>query len=145
ARRHAARPGPSRASARPSGVAPDPADLAAAGPGARSSAPPPPADPAAAARHGTQHAERGSPAIDWRTPLGWTDPVLLVRRGFRTVFDTLQDRLAATFKPLRGRGRLSESAIEATPREIRIALLEADVALPVVRTFIEAVRERARG
>jgi signal recognition particle subunit SRP54 len=61
------------------------------------------------------------------------------------VFDTLQDRLAATFKTLRGKGRLSESDIDATTREIRIALLEADVALPVVRTFIEAVRERARG
>ncbi|HKE68115.1 MAG TPA: signal recognition particle protein [Nocardioidaceae bacterium] len=61
------------------------------------------------------------------------------------MFDTLQDRLAATFKTLRGKGRLSESDIDATTREIRIALLEADVALPVVRTFIEAVRERARG
>jgi signal recognition particle subunit SRP54 len=61
------------------------------------------------------------------------------------VFDTLQDRLAATFKTLRGKGRLSESDIEATTREIRIALLEADVALPVVRTFIDSVRERARG
>jgi signal recognition particle subunit SRP54 len=61
------------------------------------------------------------------------------------VFDTLQDRLAATFKTLRGKGRLSESDIDATTREIRIALLEADVALPVVKTFIDAVRERARG
>ncbi|MGH3485862.1 MAG: signal recognition particle protein, partial [Nocardioidaceae bacterium] len=61
------------------------------------------------------------------------------------MFDTLQDRLAATFKTLRGKGRLSESDIDATTREIRIALLEADVALPVVRTFIDAVRERASG
>ncbi len=61
------------------------------------------------------------------------------------MFDTLQDRLAATFKNLRGKGRLSESDIEATTREIRIALLEADVALPVVKAFIDAVRERARG
>ena len=59
------------------------------------------------------------------------------------VFDTLSDRLAATFKNLRGKGRLSEADIDATAREIRIALLEADVALPVVRTFIKQVKERA--
>jgi signal recognition particle subunit SRP54 len=61
------------------------------------------------------------------------------------VFTTLSDRLAATFKNLRGKGRLSEADIDATAREIRIALLEADVALPVVRTFVEAVKVRARG
>jgi signal recognition particle subunit SRP54 len=61
------------------------------------------------------------------------------------VFDTLQDRLAATFKTLRGKGRLSEADIDATAREIRIALLEADVALPVVKSFIASVKERARG
>jgi signal recognition particle subunit SRP54 len=61
------------------------------------------------------------------------------------LFNTLQDRLAATFKNLRGKGRLSEADIDATCREIRVALLEADVALPVVRAFIERVRERARG
>ncbi|MET8744144.1 MULTISPECIES: signal recognition particle protein [unclassified Streptomyces] len=61
------------------------------------------------------------------------------------MFDTLSDRLAATFKNLRGKGRLSEADIDATAREIRIALLEADVALPVVRAFIANVKERARG
>jgi len=61
------------------------------------------------------------------------------------VFDTLQDRLSTTFKNLRGKGRLSDSDIDETAREIRIALLEADVALPVVRDFIAAVKERARG
>ncbi|CAN5581158.1 signal recognition particle protein [soil metagenome] len=61
------------------------------------------------------------------------------------MFDTLQDRLATTFKSLRGKGRLTEADIDATAREIRIALLEADVALPVVRSFIAAVKERARG
>src|SRR5690606_37817836 len=62
-----------------------------------------------------------------------------------TVFDTLSDRLSATFKNLRGKGRLSEADIDATAREIRIALLEADVALPVVRSFIKGVKERAKG
>jgi signal recognition particle subunit SRP54 len=61
------------------------------------------------------------------------------------VFDTLSDRLSAVFTSLRGKGRLSDADIDATAREIRIALLEADVALPVVRQFISAVRERARG
>ncbi|HET6856384.1 MAG TPA: signal recognition particle protein [Streptomyces sp.] len=61
------------------------------------------------------------------------------------MFDTLSDRLAATFKSLRGKGRLSEADIDATAREIRIALLEADVALPVVRAFIVRIKERAAG
>ncbi|MGW6686176.1 signal recognition particle protein [Streptomyces sp. NPDC054961] len=61
------------------------------------------------------------------------------------MFDTLSDRLSATFKSLRGKGRLSEQDIDAAAREIRIALLEADVALPVVRSFIANVKERARG
>ncbi|HEY5833664.1 signal recognition particle protein [Streptomyces sp.] len=61
------------------------------------------------------------------------------------MFDTLSDRLANTFKTLRGRGRLSEADIDATARDIRIALLEADVALPVVRAFIASVKQRALG
>ncbi len=61
------------------------------------------------------------------------------------MFATLSDRLAATFKGIRGKGRLSEADIDATVREIRLALLEADVALPVVKDFVAAVRERARG
>jgi signal recognition particle subunit SRP54 len=61
------------------------------------------------------------------------------------VFNTLQDRLSTTFKNLRGKGRLSDSDIEATAREIRVALLEADVALPVVKDFVDRVRERAKG
>ncbi|MEP6852010.1 MAG: signal recognition particle protein [bacterium] len=61
------------------------------------------------------------------------------------MFDTLSDRLTSVFTGLRGKGRLSEADIDATAREIRIALLEADVALPVVRGFVAAVKERARG
>ena len=61
------------------------------------------------------------------------------------MFETLSDRLTQVFSSLRGRGRLSAADIDATCREIRIALLEADVALPVVRTFIARVRERALG
>jgi signal recognition particle subunit SRP54 len=70
-------------------------------------------------------------------------PIHIARDEF--VFDTLQDRLAATFKSLRGKGRLSEADIDATAREIRVALLEADVNLSVVRDFVAAVKERARG
>ncbi|MEO6887270.1 MAG: signal recognition particle protein [Jatrophihabitantaceae bacterium] len=61
------------------------------------------------------------------------------------MFDTLSDRLTAAFTNLRGKGRLSDADIDATAREIRIALLEADVALPVVRGFIAAIKERAKG
>jgi signal recognition particle subunit SRP54 len=61
------------------------------------------------------------------------------------VFETLSDRLTKVFSALRGHGRLSAADIDATCREIRIALLEADVALPVVRQFIANVRERASG
>ena len=61
------------------------------------------------------------------------------------MFATLSDRLADTFKNLRGKGRLSEADIDATARQIRIALLEADVALPVVKEFVAAVKDRARG
>jgi signal recognition particle subunit SRP54 len=61
------------------------------------------------------------------------------------VFETLSDRLTQVFSQLRGKGRLSPADIDATAREIRIALLEADVALPVVREFIARVKERASG
>jgi len=61
------------------------------------------------------------------------------------VFNTLSDRLTSVLQNLRGKGRLSEADIDATAREIRLALLEADVALPVVRTFIASVKERAKG
>jgi signal recognition particle subunit SRP54 len=61
------------------------------------------------------------------------------------VFASLSDRLTATLKNLRGKGRLSEQDIAATVQEIRRALLDADVALPVVREFTSTVRERALG
>jgi signal recognition particle subunit SRP54 len=61
------------------------------------------------------------------------------------VFETLSDRLTQVFSSLRGKGRLSAADIDATAREIRIALLEADVALPVVRQFIARIKERASG
>lgn len=61
------------------------------------------------------------------------------------MFGNLSDRLTATFKNLRGKGRLSESDVNATIRDIRLALLDADVALPVVKRFTHAVRERALG
>jgi signal recognition particle subunit SRP54 len=61
------------------------------------------------------------------------------------VFETLSDRLTQVFSQLRGKGRLSPADIDATAREIRIALLEADVALPVVRQFVARVKERASG
>jgi signal recognition particle subunit SRP54 len=61
------------------------------------------------------------------------------------MFDSLSNRLGEIFTRLRGRGALSEDDVGAAMREIRVALLEADVALPVVRDFIAAVREKAIG
>lgn len=61
------------------------------------------------------------------------------------MFASLSDRLSATFKALRGKGRLTETDIDETVREIRIALLDADVALPVVREFCARIKERALG
>ena len=61
------------------------------------------------------------------------------------MFASLSDRLTATFKNLRGKGRLTESDVNATIRDIRLALLDADVALPVVKRFTAPVRERALG
>ncbi|MGW5453006.1 signal recognition particle protein [Nocardia sp. NPDC003979] len=61
------------------------------------------------------------------------------------MFESLSDRLTGALQDLRGKGRLSPADIDATAREIRLALLEADVALPVVRGFIANVKERAKG
>ena len=61
------------------------------------------------------------------------------------MFDSLSDRLGDVFDRLRRRGALTEDDIGTALREIRIALLEADVALPVVRDFVATVREKALG
>ncbi|HEY3338830.1 MAG TPA: signal recognition particle protein [Propionicimonas sp.] len=61
------------------------------------------------------------------------------------MFDTLSDRLSGAFRTLRGKTRLTDADIDATAREIRLALLEADVNLAVVKDFIAAVKERAHG
>ncbi len=61
------------------------------------------------------------------------------------MFETLSDRLTKTARDLTGKGRLSEANVKDTVRQVRLALLEADVALPVVKSFIERVRERAIG
>ena len=61
------------------------------------------------------------------------------------MFDTLSDRLSRVLKTLRGEARITEDNIRDAMREVRMALLEADVALPVVRVFLESVREKALG
>ena len=61
------------------------------------------------------------------------------------MFENLSDRLNRTLQNLRGQGRLTEDNIKATLREVRMALLEADVALPVVRQFVDQIRNRAVG
>ena len=61
------------------------------------------------------------------------------------MFDNLSERLGRTIKNLRGQGRLSEDNVKETLREVRLALLEADVALPVVKQLIDSVRDKAMG
>jgi signal recognition particle subunit SRP54 len=61
------------------------------------------------------------------------------------MFETISDRLGNVLKDLRGQGRLTEDNIATTLREVRMALLEADVALPVVKDFIDQLKQRALG
>ena len=61
------------------------------------------------------------------------------------MFDNLTQKLGATLQRLRGAGRLTEDNIRDSLREVRVALLEADVALPVAKDFLEHVRVRAVG
>ncbi|MBV1928580.1 MAG: signal recognition particle receptor subunit alpha, partial [Gammaproteobacteria bacterium] len=61
------------------------------------------------------------------------------------LFENLSDRLSHSLKAISGKSTLSEENIKDTLREVRMALLEADVALPVVKTFIDQVRDRAVG
>ena len=61
------------------------------------------------------------------------------------MFDNLTDRLSRTLRNISGRGRLTEDNVKETLREVRMALLEADVALPVVQALIERIKVRAVG
>ena len=60
-------------------------------------------------------------------------------------FDSLSDKLQNIFKNLRGKGRLSEADVKAALKEIKMALLEADVSFKVVKQFVSSVQERAVG
>ena len=61
------------------------------------------------------------------------------------MFDNLTERLSSSLRSVTGKARLTEDNIKETLREVRMALLEADVALPVVKAFIDKVKERAVG
>ena len=61
------------------------------------------------------------------------------------MFESLSDRLGGVFDRLRGRGALNESDVREAMREVRVALLEADVALPVVRSFVDSITDKAVG
>ena len=84
-----------------------------------------------------------------RAPPGSTflgpGPIPLTESCTRTMFDTLSDRLRKTLGTLTGRGRISEADVDAAMREVRLALLEADVNFKVVKDFVARVRERAIG
>ena len=61
------------------------------------------------------------------------------------LFETLSERLGSVFDRLKGRGALTEADVRAAMREVRVALLEADVALPVVRSFVDSITDKAVG
>jgi signal recognition particle subunit SRP54 len=61
------------------------------------------------------------------------------------MFESLSDRLSQSLRSITGKARLTEENIQETLREVRMALLEADVALPVVKEFVDSVRLRAMG
>src|SRR5258708_34611800 len=86
---------------------------------------------------------RGAPLIREGSRIGaifvWANGVV------KGMFEGLSKRLGDVFDKLRGRGALSEADVDAALREVRTALLEADVALPVVRQFIDSVRPQAIG
>src|SRR2546430_15024786 len=73
------------------------------------------------------------------------DPIIDTPTPAQVMFDHLTARLSRTIENLRGRGRITDANVAATLREARVALLEADVALPVVKAFIESVRAKALG
>src|SRR5690606_17903080 len=80
-----------------------------------------------------------------RWPTRFRPPALLAFGVREAMFDTLSDRLTGVFDRLRGRGALNEGDVREAMREVRVALLEADVALPVAREFIDKVTEKAVG
>lgn len=61
------------------------------------------------------------------------------------MFESLSDRLTNTLRSIQGRATLSEENVSAALRDVRVALLEADVALPVVKSFVDAVKVKAIG
>lgn len=61
------------------------------------------------------------------------------------MFESLSEKLGSVFDRLRGRGALSEADVDTALREVRVALIEADVALPVIKSFMTTVREKAVG
>ena len=69
----------------------------------------------------------------------------LRRRAHRLMFETLADRFDAIFRRLRSRGRLNEADVDEVAREIRLALLEADVNVRVVKAFVNRLKARATG
>lgn len=72
-------------------------------------------------------------------------PIFIATGKDFAMFDNLTERLSSSLKKIRGQGRLTESNIQDTLREVRMALLEADVALPVVQAFVDQVKTRALG
>lgn len=94
---------------------------------------------------GRRHKQRGKTLALCSPDAIRYDCPLISATGAAPVFDSLSQRLSQIVRNLRGQGRITEENIDETLREVRMALLEADVALPVVREFTAQVRSRAIG
>src|ERR1051325_8858798 len=101
-----------------------------------------------ACRYGRARPDRGEfgSATGARWPAGVRPPAVFAFGGLeKSMFESLSDRLSGVFDRLRGRGALNEADVRGAMREVRIALLEADVALPVLREFVDRATEQAVG
>ena len=81
--------------------------------------------------------------VTGETPVGPSAPATPETPSCQAMFDSLTDRLDDVFRKIRGHTRLTEENVQAALREVRLALLEADVNFKVVKDFVERVRERA--
>src|SRR5262245_36003160 len=86
-----------------------------------------------------------SRCVAWRASMMRCASCRAARSYNPPMFAKLTERLGKAVESLRGRGRLTEDNIAESLREVRMALLEADVALPVVKRFIDAVKQKALG
>src|SRR3569833_1855539 len=104
-----------------------------------------PGDPAIQRAHTQSNQQKQRHSLKWN--LDSASPIIHAAHSGNkeAMLENLSGRLAGVVKSLRGQARITEANVQDTLRQVRLALLEADVALPVVKDFIEAVKTRALG